>query len=154
VDVAPEVLEAVALHEAAHAVVAIVLGLPLTCVTVDPSDPHTMIEISGEPSPRTRRRLIAYFYAGPAATQEFTPGAPLGDETDVKGALALGGERMIFRGRVRALWLVQKLEKEIRRVADELLAKGELSGEEVRSLVCGPVKRMTLPLLGRSPLPI
>src|SRR5438128_1210862 len=120
-------MQAVAIHEAAHAVMAMVLGLPLAYVTVNPEGPHAMIELEGAPSPRMRPRLVTYFFAGPAATYTFTPEAKLGDEADANRASELGGERMMFRGKVRALCLVAKKEKVIRRVAEELRTKGKLS---------------------------
>jgi ATP-dependent Zn protease len=153
---------ATAIHEAGHAVIGRVLGLPCGAVTIEPSDDdqelgHAVVGDPGRVWQRgdgPRRPLIekscVCLYAGREAERIIAGSAEVGDGPDctkatsliciigVRGATFVSDDvwdRYEARLRARSRALVSKHRAQIERVAHALTARGKLTSEQVDELI-------------------
>jgi hypothetical protein len=129
-----------AYHEAGHAIAARQLGLRVTEVTLDAAMTMTPQSDSG------RRRSCVVDYAGPAAEQHFArlstdqcaalwTDAWVGDRQHIEALQLSDAERV--KARERARWLVRVHWKKVDAVAKELIARGPMTGDQMRELLNG-----------------
>jgi ATP-dependent Zn protease len=134
----------VAFHEAAHAVAALLLGLPVATVSVKAREHSLGHVMLGTALNRVEiLDAIQMFLAGGAAARKLTGRAALGDEDDLQQARAFAGA---MAGRARAAELVDDARAlvdalviehwdSIQRVAAALLTHGNLRGDKVADLL-------------------
>ena len=152
-------------HEAGHAVVAVLLGMPVDVVTIGADGSGSRCRI--RPRGRNLRQILAYAatHLGGGLAEERLM-APLGmrwegpsilpggfdDEAHFRAWIrrirmlhgadqSRSREDRIFRGmvrRVRRLLARDETWRAVRAVAEQLLRKGELGGAEVRAIVALP----------------
>ena len=152
---------AIAIHEAGHAVIGRMLGLPCGDVTTEPSDDQELGHaVVGDPirdwcrGDGPRRPLVeascVSLYAGAEAERIIVGSADVGDGPDcskatslisiigLRGAAFVGDdvwERYEARLRRKAATLVTKHTEQIERVARALMEHGKLTDEQVNELI-------------------
>jgi hypothetical protein len=134
--------ERVATHEAAHAVCAILYGIPILSVSLDPPNLHR------GPTAADHEYLTTLCLAGIAA-EEYFFGVPIPDPAAIQQDLNMARECVarsianplqaaieLARCKVAAERLVHSAwaQQRIRVLADALLRCGTLSGEEIHRI--------------------
>jgi hypothetical protein len=137
---------ATAIHEAAHAVVAMRLGLSVAEVSVLPG--HGLpAYMTYADRPTAVRRAMVQLAAG-AAVRDYLGEEDEGDHGDLQKAWAAAAaawpdedDRLAYlnalRRRVRRLLALPQVRRAVKRVAEALIERGRLSGRQVRRLVEG-----------------
>jgi ATP-dependent Zn protease len=119
-----------AVHESAHAVIALAHGATVVELTVHPTTGAGMSRTRNEPLSKFDRAVISL--AGDAAERLSFANTSSGDDHDFEDALDLvPGD--VIAAQTRARNLVGDLDtfRAVQRVAAELVARGTLTGDDV-----------------------
>lgn len=139
-----------ALHEAAHAVAAVGVGLVVQRVTIRPEPPdvggYCRVVWSGSPGDRLCV-VTAGMIVNEIAGLGLTPGRFRSDREQARGLIEAGADpRAALR---RAERLLRRNWRAVLRIAEELLAAGEISGPDVCRLICShPTPRRMVMVFG------
>jgi hypothetical protein len=139
-----------AIHEGGHVCGALVYGIPVVSVTVDPRRPHFLRGAFRQTRDLAIESLVVICLAGPAGEQEFFgPIDDGGDIIDLRMArtylephyppLMIGWRIDHLRGAAQRL--VRDAKPQIKLIADALLQHGALKGDEVYELLSNASRR-------------
>ena len=140
---------AYAVHEAGHAVVGLVLGLPLIKVSLhpagSPTNPHSRGTTHWAPTTQVTGDTGVKDWAGPVATRYMTSDGEIENENDADivrlGALAWAldpdSDPMILAQEwyLRAHALLSEHSNTVYRVAEALDLRGSLTAEDVNATI-------------------
>jgi hypothetical protein len=138
-------LERYAWHESGHAVAAITFAIPIICVSIEHDNPHLLRGHYRPPRDIGLETLCVLCLAGPEAERLFFGSIEPGtDSIDIEmvrkglarrfGPLRIGAEMMRMRGSAEALVRLPWARRRIELIADALLTRGTLSGEDIAAL--------------------